>query len=398
MITMQCLPTLGLSLLASLGLTGCPGPSDPEPVLGQPTRSDSAGIAIILNAPALSAPLVVEFADSADLDIGGIHDDPEQELSPRLSHAFLRLSTGEVAVSDGFDVHLYTREGDFIRSFGRQGEGPGEFQSIIWTLCELEPDTLLVLEVPSPRIGRISLTTRELTTVTYVGRTFTTSCLPDGFLARTSPPTYDSPGTPAADYTVVNGAGEVVRKVGTMPSEHYRTFFSRAELLAGRSDGSVIAAEGPTFEHRQYSPGGRLRRIVRTKDIVDSLTASEAGEILARRLGQDVPPARRRALEDQALGTAARLAVPAYHRMNVDEAGRVWLAGPRLVAGQLETWTVFDSTGSLLGRADPNLLPDLPRGRRLLLKWTSAEVVVGYYDEDGAFHVRATPYRLINRP
>ena len=60
------------------------------------------------------------------------------EADPAKTFSFLaaavRLSTGEIAVVDrgSYGLRLFDAAGRFIGTFGRQGSGPGEFQSVRW--------------------------------------------------------------------------------------------------------------------------------------------------------------------------------------------------------------------------------------------------------------------------
>ncbi|MGH7576239.1 MAG: 6-bladed beta-propeller [Longimicrobiales bacterium] len=89
-----------------------------------PARTDSAGVALVVNAPTDRA---LDWTFEPVLILGGVDDGPA---------AFFRVfptsigvdSTGHLYVLDAgnFTVSVFDRSGEHLRSFGRQGQGPGE--------------------------------------------------------------------------------------------------------------------------------------------------------------------------------------------------------------------------------------------------------------------------------
>ena len=69
--------------------------------------------------------------------------------------AAVRLSSGVIVVSDAFarGLHFFTPNGRHIRTIGRQGSGPGEYQAPGW-VGQCEPDSLFVFD---PLLARISV-------------------------------------------------------------------------------------------------------------------------------------------------------------------------------------------------------------------------------------------------
>ncbi|MGE0158406.1 MAG: hypothetical protein AB7T31_03285 [Gemmatimonadales bacterium] len=101
---------------------------------------DSADVQIVENArPSRARMWTVD--DSAVLSIGHQHAQPEYELF-RVTGA-LRLSDGTLAIANSgtSEIRWYSASGAFLRSSGRQGNGPGEFQQLIG-LLPLEDDSV----------------------------------------------------------------------------------------------------------------------------------------------------------------------------------------------------------------------------------------------------------------
>ncbi len=205
---------------------------------------------------------------------------------------------------------------------------------------------------------------------------------------------------------MIGSNGRPLRHVGELPIGLTSGVFGHDALVAGSPVG-ITAGDATSYEYRQYSPDGRLRRIVRTADTIRTASPADIQAIIARRLGNAPAsaPARRMPPSDDA---APRTPIPAYSRLQVDDAGRVWLAETGSVAGvwtsaenwesrQRGRWAVFDSTGILLGVADPFDSPALPDGWKLLMQWNAEEAVFTYRDDDGAPHVATLRYRISQR-
>lgn len=110
-----------LCLSLALPSWGCAGPDDQS---GTPVRTDSAGIDLVRNGP---ADRMLDWTFERVLDLGGADEGPT---------AFFRVfptsigvdSLGNLYVLDAgnFRISVFDPTGRHLRSFGRQGEGPGE--------------------------------------------------------------------------------------------------------------------------------------------------------------------------------------------------------------------------------------------------------------------------------
>ncbi len=108
-----------LLLFVSWACTGGEAPSD------QPVRTDSAGVALVLNT---QDDRFLDWSFERVLDLGGTDSGPT---------AFFRVfptsigvdSLGNIYVLDAgnFTVAVFDHAGHHLNSFGREGEGPGEF-------------------------------------------------------------------------------------------------------------------------------------------------------------------------------------------------------------------------------------------------------------------------------
>ena len=135
--------TLGVAAVSvCTARAGC-GNEDPPSVRTQ-TR-DSAGVTIVESTALPERGAGGWTLNQAPfLTIGTFEGDTLYQLY-QVSGA-IRLPDGRFAVSDNgsFQLRIFGPDGTFQRSWGREGEGPGEFQSIR-VMGVLEPDTLVAL-------------------------------------------------------------------------------------------------------------------------------------------------------------------------------------------------------------------------------------------------------------
>lgn len=85
------------------------------------------------------------------LEIGVLEGD--DELVFGALESVVRLPDGSIAVSDGgaTRISIFTSDGDFVRSWGREGDGPGEFRSLS-RIYPLGTDSLMAAERFSGRL------------------------------------------------------------------------------------------------------------------------------------------------------------------------------------------------------------------------------------------------------
>jgi hypothetical protein len=74
------------------------------------------------------------------------------QMFPGIAHGVIRMPSGEIVVADDYvrELRVFDPRGEYVRSIGRQGEGPGEFRGILSIFRGA--DTIFVAES-----GRITL-------------------------------------------------------------------------------------------------------------------------------------------------------------------------------------------------------------------------------------------------
>ncbi len=131
-------PSVALLAFALVASVACEASAPAAPTIAV----DSAGLQIVVSDPYRSDAVCSVGAEPL-LVVGDREDDPAHMFA-HLAGA-TRLSDGSVAVVDetAGEVRLFDAAGEHIRSFGRFGEGPGEFSNP-WFLWTLPGDTLWV--------------------------------------------------------------------------------------------------------------------------------------------------------------------------------------------------------------------------------------------------------------
>jgi hypothetical protein len=84
------------------------------------------------------APQVWELHAQPELSLGGPAADDQTAFSDVVGIALLK--NGQLAVADARanEVRVFTSTGEFARSFGRRGQGPGEFDRIVWSIHSID--------------------------------------------------------------------------------------------------------------------------------------------------------------------------------------------------------------------------------------------------------------------
>jgi hypothetical protein len=138
-----------LSVAAAWLMAGC---SDTSPERAVQVR-DSSGVTIVTNSAVKDLPEAFRISPIPMLDLGGNRGQPDQELDPQGPfHNAARMSDGRFVAVSNHDLKMYGQEGEFIRTIGRQGEGPGEFGQVR-SVCIATGDTVVAVHYSRPSIS-----------------------------------------------------------------------------------------------------------------------------------------------------------------------------------------------------------------------------------------------------
>ncbi len=117
---------------------------------------DSAGIEVVLNRSPAWTGAAQGVDPSPSLQIGSLDGDVPY-LFQRIRQV-LALPDGRVAVVDrgGAEIRVFDSDGQWLRTIGRQGQGPGEFAAAP-TIALAPPDTIVALDASAGRFSRFLL-------------------------------------------------------------------------------------------------------------------------------------------------------------------------------------------------------------------------------------------------
>ncbi|MEX0891705.1 MAG: hypothetical protein WEB88_05995 [Gemmatimonadota bacterium] len=367
------LAPLTVALLLAILLPGCAEEFQPHPF----SVRDSAGVQIVLNGT--GAPLPVRHLGDPVVEIGRLEGDVPYLLH-RVVNATL-LADGSVAILDGSaEVRLFDAEGTWVRSFGGEGDGPGELRrpQHLWpvgdsiavyqgagarlTVFPLDGSAPRVATPPTdagaaflsawhlgpaPVIPQRSTTSlgQRLAEATHAGNAVSltyTRLAPDG-------------GPPDTLTTIANG------------TEHRMEFTVAGRTLATMSQpmlqGSAQAAGGA----ERFHVGQGMRPAVAVHDI----TGRRFREIQWDTTAVPVTTAVREhyiaATADRIVASAEDMArfpfadsLPHFDRLATDSDGGLWVRRFALAPDTLvQRWMVFDTAGVRTAAAE------LPAGFRL---------------------------------
>ncbi len=386
-------------------------------VLGAQGR-DSAGVRIIeTTTPQFTGARAWRLSPQPILSLGGGLPDAADEIELG-GQAPIELSDGRFAVMHvrAKNVRIYTRAGALQYSVGRPGEGPNEFKS----MAQLFPgrgDTVVVRDIGNNRLtwvtpsGTVSRTLPFRVRVPNLGygalmSDVLTHTFRDGSLALLSWPIWSNPPRPMQfddSLLVLRCALPACAQQSIVRTAGFRAVLTTARLdqsrpipygphteVAFSGDRIYVAQEGrPNIE--EYSPDGRLRRILRLQ--VPKRPITEAF-VRQRRAAARVKPDRWEKMSDNAkeqweLGNANPRPFPSHFspisRLFADREGGVY-ALESDDPTQPKTLAAFSPTGAFLAR-----IP-IPDG--IMIRTVSRDIVYATrVDDDGFTHLML--YRIL---
>jgi hypothetical protein len=391
-----------LSLLfVAITLGACTGDT------GQRSRAvvrDSAGIRIVEN----TAPLWQEGEEwylgaEPSVDIGGGGTD--EDLLFRVEGA-LRLSDGRIVISNGGsnEIRFYDDRGGFVKSTGRQGEGPGEFTRL-GPIDRIRGDSLAVTGWGLNRQSVFDSNGDLARTVGYqpttdIARPVLLGTFDDGSALIHGGSDYDGPlsGLVRAQANLFrfDSEGSPANQMGVFPESEafYRqgqNFISLVNLPFARRSVRLVVGDHFYFAHtaryevQTYGTDGVLQMLVRKHHELSSVTAGDKESLLQQRLeGRDVDA--RRTIEREFRDLPIPETKPAFGgEMRVDATRHLWVLELN-DTGADPSWSVFDTDGVWLG------VVTLPS--RFTPMDIGTDYVLGLWrDADGVEHVRM--YELI---
>ncbi len=348
----------GLSLAA--GAVGC-GPGAPH---SSPAQRDSLGIAIVEStSPSWAEGSAWSVAEAPVLDLvrtgsGDMHAFVQVR-------DFARLANGSLMLVDGAsgEIRLYGRRGQFQRSFGGRGDGPGEFR--LFPMVDVLRDGRIVARDLVPGGQASTFTVDAGLTGTFVQPK---GVFPIGQLvvgqhlwgvvegpARREDPNrlglkrselrvgrvsdlglFDTLAVVEGNETVGTAVGDAVPLMG------------RQTAVVPDGTGHLIVGTADEMEFQRIDGGsGAVVSIARIAGIDLGVSRRDVEAERRTRLGGGSSPATRELIAN--LPVPGRK--PAYEQLIVDEEGNVWAGEYLGLARRHDSrrWHVWNEAGTWLG-------------------------------------------------
>jgi hypothetical protein len=144
----------------------------------------------------------------------------------------------------------------------------------------------------------------------------------------------------------VVGTGAAARGVNVVAVSAAALPFRQPVIVTALPDGFLVG-DPDSYEIREYSAIGALRRIIR-RDVDLRLTAAMIVGYKEMQLAGRTGDARR-AMETEIASREFPRTFPAFQRIEVDAARRIWVQDYSVTQDAPLTWTVFDPAGKMLG-------------------------------------------------
>lgn len=333
---------------------------------------DSAGITIVENyAPAWPDDLAWRVEPRPMLRIGELDGPPE--LSFGNVRAVGRLADGRIFVGDeqAHSIRVFSPQGEFLASAGREGQGPGELQWFL-TVSPYRQDSLFVYDYAQRTVsvfGPDLAFTRRFGNPILEGNYWISGALPDGRFLAYSPGASRLEGGPglvadtsliivvALDGTSADtvGAFRVGTRLVDANGRPQAQFLAQTPTVAV-ADSSIIWTRDNAFEYVELDWHGRVSRVVRKVHEPVAVTPELIADFreyyvdfLARESGEanEAMLARvREGLEEFAYPATLP---PMSFALRVDPFGNRWIGHYEFVGTPADTWEVFDRSGVWLG-------------------------------------------------
>jgi hypothetical protein len=359
------------SAACAVVMGGCGGPGASDAPLSQ--ARDSAGITIVDNqAPPRGARLSWQISEAPVLSIGTLEGEDAYQLF-RVTDA-TRLQDGRIAVVNGGsqELRIFDAAGVHVASWGREGEGPGEFTGLSrverWTgdsvlASDFRQDRISVFDAGGT-LGRTFLldAPEEISSPGFDG------VLRDGTLVVGGGVVFSAgesePGMDRRDqsFARLSAEGEPIGSLGThrgteffvQASEGFVSVtghpFARSSVTAPWGDLYLISPNDD-YELRAYTAEGALARIVRREHTARYPTHADLDAAIERQL-EGVDESERDQLRRMYDGIPLVESFPAFGSVRVDALGYLWVAEYAMPGEERSDWTVFDSGGHVQGRIE----------------------------------------------
>lgn len=344
-------------------------------------RTDSAGVVLVDHSrlPTIEASRIAIAAEPA-LVLGGgsALAGPDHEFF-RIA-GVSRLADGTVVVANGssHELRFYGVDGRHLRSVGREGSGPGEFQNLagLWNMAG---DTVVVWDDRARRIQYFSpegalVHAASMTEGPFPGflPPVPPAVLGDGrvaaFLSAQRSPTRGLPerqpllvalhridGEGWDSVGVVQGTESIISPYGDGQLAAVRHTFGAYAVMAG-AGATVAVADAARFRVELFDPDGRLVSVI-SAAVPQVATTADVLEAHIELMVELWPGGLPHPDFAEAIRTGMRTRpfapfLPAIRAVLVDGDERIWVERFDVPGSGPSRWEVFARNGAWLGRVE----------------------------------------------
>ena len=272
-----------------------------------------------------------------------------------------------MANSGSHELRYFDAQGRYLKSTGREGGGPGEFEGLGAPVV-VGGDSIAVYDW---NLRRVSLWDPEGNFVRSVKIQFSgrspaaVGPLSDGSWLFTKafsfvPSEISTVARDTAAYFRFDQRGELLDSIGLFPSWEYFLQGSAQAAWAtslpfGRGFATAIAPGGfyhgitDRYEILWYGLSGQLERVIRKAHEPVPVRPVDVERYKAERLEDASSDNWRRRLERMFGEVPIPSTMPAFSTLEVDELGFLWIAEFEPPGADARRWSVFDAEGRLLG-------------------------------------------------
>lgn len=347
-------------------------PAGEDSPLLHATVRDSADVRIIENPrPPTGTRLDWRIGSEPEVTIGEV-EGAEPYLLARVSDALV-LADGRIVVANGgsHELRVFDASGYHVATWGRRGEGPGEFTNLS-QVHRWPGDSLLALYSQarhlsvldsSGNFGRSFTLQRGWAFFTVESVSATGAILSSDFVRPGNRPVGFS--RLPSHYRVRGPEGETRSSLGSFPGPEMFAVRTARGLSGGgipfRHRVSAFAwgdfaavAQNDTYEIRAFDLDGTLRRIVRRDHELVAPTPAHLDAYIEDRVAvhpEEERPERRAELRESMRDRHVPETHPAYAAAQSDLVDHLWVREYALPGGgdPNPVWTVFDPEGQVLG-------------------------------------------------
>lgn len=306
----------------------------------------------------------------------GSRDAEGPELFGSIAGA-VRLSSGVIVVADrkSLELRLFSPTGEHLKTIGRKGGGPGEFQYMS-PIQRCAGDSVFVYDFTLWRMSVFSpegayIRTADVRKWSTNGRIlYNLWCNPAGVFAfvhkHTDQPKGIGPWRPSVTLSLV-GPGDSVVGLGTFPaSDRYFNgqvdfpMYLGKETTIGVGSRFVYVGTGDAYEVAEYSlQGKRIGGLGEVRAPIP-VTAAQVTTFIAEHIAARDERTNTSEYEKLFRGLDWPKVYPAHGKLMVDGSDNLWIEEYPIPGRNIRDWTIYARTGGKIATVS------LPKGFRLL--------------------------------